>query len=67
MTGYFHLCQFDEKITANINALYLGAGMMVLKYKLAMDVWYVDNQTFLLDLKILWRRLLVVIRLDRIN
>jgi lipopolysaccharide/colanic/teichoic acid biosynthesis glycosyltransferase len=35
--------------------------------RLAMDVWYVDNRTFLLDLKILWRTLLVVIRSDGIN
>jgi sugar transferase EpsL len=35
--------------------------------RLTMDVWYVDNQTFLLDLKILWRTLLVVIRSDGIN
>ncbi len=35
--------------------------------RLAMDVWYVDNHTFLLDLKILWRTLLVVIRSDGIN
>ncbi len=35
--------------------------------RLAMDVWYVDNYSFLLDLKILWRTLLVVIRSDGIN
>jgi sugar transferase EpsL len=35
--------------------------------RLAMDVWYVDNCTFLLDLKILWRTLLVVLRSDGIN
>jgi sugar transferase EpsL len=35
--------------------------------RLAMDVWYVDNRTFLLDLKILWRTLLVVLRSDGIN
>ncbi len=35
--------------------------------RLARDVWYVDNQTFLLDLKILWRTLLVVMRADGIN
>jgi sugar transferase EpsL len=35
--------------------------------RLAMDVWYIDNQTFLLDLKILWRTLMVVIRSEGIS
>jgi lipopolysaccharide/colanic/teichoic acid biosynthesis glycosyltransferase len=30
--------------------------------RLAMDVWYVDNQSALLDLKILWKTIGVVIR-----
>ncbi len=28
--------------------------------KFALDVWYVDNQSFMLDLKILWRTVLTV-------
>jgi sugar transferase EpsL len=30
--------------------------------KFALDVWYVDNQSFLLDLKILWMTFLRVVR-----
>ena len=35
--------------------------------RLAMDVWYVDHQSFKLDLLILWRTLLNVIKRDGIN
>ena len=35
--------------------------------RLAMDVWYVDNQSFWLDLKILWRTLAVVLRREGIS
>ena len=35
--------------------------------KLDMDVWYVDNKTFLLDLKILFLTLFKVIKQDGIN
>ena len=35
--------------------------------RLALDVWYVDNQTFLLDLKILWMTELKVVARDGIN
>ena len=35
--------------------------------KLDMDVWYVDNKSFLLDLKILFLTLFIVIKRDGIN
>lgn len=35
--------------------------------RLAMDVWYVDNQSFWLDLKILWRTIAVVLRREGIS
>jgi sugar transferase EpsL len=35
--------------------------------KFALDVWYVDNQSFLLDLKILWMTFLRVVRPVDIN
>jgi len=35
--------------------------------KLALDVWYVKNQTFLLDLKILWLTLIKVLKRDGIT
>lgn len=35
--------------------------------KFALDVWYVDHQTFWLDLNILWMTLVKVIRQDGIN
>ena len=35
--------------------------------KLKLDIWYVDQRTFLLDLKILWLTLLKVVKRDGIN
>lgn len=35
--------------------------------KFAADVWYIDNRSFLLDLKILWRTGLTVMRRDGIT
>ncbi len=35
--------------------------------KLELDVWYVENLSFLLDLKIIWRTLLKVIKSEGIN
>lgn len=35
--------------------------------KFALDVWYVDNWSFILDLKILWLTLLKVIKSEGIN
>jgi sugar transferase EpsL len=35
--------------------------------KLSLDVWYVDNRSFWLDLKILWLTLLKVIKSEGIN
>nr|WP_275693149.1 sugar transferase [Devosia sp. JXJ CY 41] len=35
--------------------------------KFALDVWYVDNRTFLLDLKILWRTVAKVVRREGIT
>lgn len=35
--------------------------------KFAADIWYVDNRTFLLDLKILWRTVLLVLRREGIS
>jgi lipopolysaccharide/colanic/teichoic acid biosynthesis glycosyltransferase len=35
--------------------------------KFELDVWYVENQSFLLDLKILWKTFGVVLRADGIN
>lgn len=35
--------------------------------RLAMDVWYVDNRSMLLDLRILWRTVVVVLRREGIS
>ena len=35
--------------------------------KFKLDVWYVDNRSFLLDIKILWKTFLTVIRKDGIQ
>jgi len=35
--------------------------------KFELDVWYVDNQSFLLDLKILWLTLIKVIKRDGVS
>lgn len=35
--------------------------------KFALDVWYVDNKSIALDLKILWRTLMAVFRRDGIS
>lgn len=44
-----------------------GRNSITWEEKFELDVWYVDNQTFLLDLKILWLTLLKVIRSENIN
>jgi lipopolysaccharide/colanic/teichoic acid biosynthesis glycosyltransferase len=44
-----------------------GRNAATWKEKLEMDVWYVDNQTFWLDLRILARTLLQVVRREGIN
>lgn len=35
--------------------------------KFALDIWYVDNRSFLLDLKIMWMTLLAVVKREDIN
>lgn len=35
--------------------------------KFKLDIWYVDNQSFLLDLRILWMTILKVVRRDGIS
>lgn len=35
--------------------------------KFAADVWYVDNRSFMLDLRILWRTVLMVVRREGIS
>lgn len=44
-----------------------GRNAISWKDKLAMDVWYVDHQTFLLDLKILFLTLIRVLMANGIN
>lgn len=35
--------------------------------RLSLDVWYVDHSTFLLDIRILWRTVLQVVRRSNVN
>ena len=44
-----------------------GRNALGWKEKFALDVWYVDNQSFWLDLKIIWRTVHKVIKRDGIN
>lgn len=44
-----------------------GRNALSWEEKFKLDVWYVDNQSFLLDLKILWMTLVKVIRREGIS
>jgi lipopolysaccharide/colanic/teichoic acid biosynthesis glycosyltransferase len=44
-----------------------GRNAITWEEKFELDVWYVENKSFLLDLKILWMTLLQVLRRDGIN
>jgi lipopolysaccharide/colanic/teichoic acid biosynthesis glycosyltransferase len=44
-----------------------GRNSLTWEQKFEMDVWYVDNRSFLLDVKIMWRTLLRVVRRDGIS
>jgi lipopolysaccharide/colanic/teichoic acid biosynthesis glycosyltransferase len=44
-----------------------GRNMITWEEKFAFDVWYVDHQSFLLDLKILWRTLIKVLAAEGIS
>ena len=44
-----------------------GRNAITWEEKFALDLWYVDNQSFWLDLKILWLTFLKVIRSEGIN
>ena len=44
-----------------------GRNALSWEEKFALDVWYVDNRSFLLDLKILWATAARVIRRDGIS
>ncbi len=44
-----------------------GRNALTWEEKFKLDVWYVDNQSFWLDLKILWLTFLKVIRSEGIN
>jgi sugar transferase EpsL len=44
-----------------------GRNCLEWEERLEMDVWYVENQSFCLDLKILWMSVLRVIRKEGIN
>jgi sugar transferase EpsL len=44
-----------------------GRNCLEWEERLGMDVWYVENQSFCLDLKILWMSVLRVIRKEGIN
>lgn len=44
-----------------------GRNAITWEKKFELDVWYVDNQSFLLDLHILWKTFLKVIQSDGIN
>lgn len=43
-----------------------GRNAISWKDRLAMDVWYVDNRSFLLDLKIIFRTISTVLRRDNV-
>jgi lipopolysaccharide/colanic/teichoic acid biosynthesis glycosyltransferase len=44
-----------------------GRNALSWEEKFALDVWYVDNRSILLDLKIMWMTLLKVVRRDGIS
>lgn len=44
-----------------------GRNALTWKEKFALDVWYVDNRSFLLDCRILWMTLLKVLRREGIT
>jgi len=44
-----------------------GRNALSWEEKFALDVWYVDHQSFLLDLKILWKTLVSVVRREGIS
>lgn len=44
-----------------------GRNALSWEEKFALDVWYVDNRSLLLDLRILWRTLVAVLRRQGIN
>jgi sugar transferase EpsL len=44
-----------------------GRNALSWEQKFEHDVWYVDNQSFALDLKILWRTMWIILRRDGIN
>jgi sugar transferase EpsL len=44
-----------------------GRNAITWEQKFSLDVWYVDNQSFLLDLRILWLTILKVIKSEGIN
>jgi sugar transferase EpsL len=44
-----------------------GRNTLTWDQKFELDVWYVDNQSFLLDIKILFLTVLRVVRADGIN
>jgi lipopolysaccharide/colanic/teichoic acid biosynthesis glycosyltransferase len=44
-----------------------GRNALTWPQKFELDVWYVDNRSFWLDLRILWMTLVVVLRRDGIS
>lgn len=44
-----------------------GRNALTWDEKFKLDVWYVDNRSFLLDIKILWKTFLTVVRKDGIQ
>jgi lipopolysaccharide/colanic/teichoic acid biosynthesis glycosyltransferase len=44
-----------------------GRNALTWPQKFELDVWYVENRSFWLDLRILWMTLLVVLRRDGIS
>lgn len=44
-----------------------GRNLLSWPEKFAMDVWYVENRTFKLDLQILWRTIVVMLRREGVN
>ncbi len=44
-----------------------GRNAMSWEDKFAADIWYVENRTFALDLRILWRTIMAVVRRDGIS
>jgi len=44
-----------------------GRLMLSWEEKFELDIWYVDNMSFLLDIKILWLTVLKTIKRENIN